>query len=57
MTSVRVGDIETDTFPIMIGLHQGLALSLYIFSLVMDEVTMDIKEIFVGLCSLLMMWC
>ena len=43
VTSVRAGDSETDTFPITIGLHQGSALSPYMFSLVMDEVTKDIQ--------------
>ena len=33
----------TDDFPIMIGLHQGSALSSYLFALVMDEVTRDIQ--------------
>jgi hypothetical protein len=31
------------TFPINIGLHQGSALSSYLFALVMDEVTRDIQ--------------
>ncbi|KAM0844118.1 hypothetical protein ACQ4PT_057266 [Festuca glaucescens] len=43
VTSVRAGDSETDTFPITIGLHQGSALSPYMFSLVLDEVTKDIQ--------------
>ena len=43
VTSVRAGDGETDTFPITIGLHQGSALSPYIFDLVIDEVTKDIQ--------------
>ena len=43
VTSVRAGDSETDTFPIAIGLHQGSALSPYMFFLVMDEVTKDIQ--------------
>jgi len=30
-------------FPIRIGLHQGSALSPYLFALVMDEVTRDIQ--------------
>jgi Reverse transcriptase (RNA-dependent DNA polymerase) len=37
-------DGESDTFPIKIGLHQGSALILYIFTLVMDEITKDIQE-------------
>ena len=36
-------DGETSDFPINIGLHQGSALSPYIFALVMDEVTKDIQ--------------
>jgi Reverse transcriptase (RNA-dependent DNA polymerase) len=44
VTCVRICDGESDTFPIKIGLHQGSALSLYIFTLVMDEITKDIQE-------------
>ena len=36
------GDNTTD-FSINIGLHQELALSPYLFALVMDEVTSDIQ--------------
>jgi hypothetical protein len=43
MTSVRTNDGNTDYFPIKIGLHQGSALSPYLFALVMDEVTRDIQ--------------
>jgi Reverse transcriptase (RNA-dependent DNA polymerase) len=43
VTCVRVCDGEFDVFPIKIGLHQGSALSPYIFHLVMDEITKDIK--------------
>ena len=39
VTSVRTSDVDTDDFPIKIGLHQGSALSPYLFALVMDEVT------------------
>ena len=42
VTSVRTNDGNTDYFPIKIGLHQGSALSPYLFALVMDEVTRDI---------------
>jgi hypothetical protein len=35
-------DRDTNDFPINIGLHQGSALSHYLFALVMDEVTRDI---------------
>jgi len=43
VTSVRTSDGDTDDFPISIGLHQGSALSPYLFDLVMDEVTRDIQ--------------
>jgi len=43
VTSVRACDSETNDFPLKIGLHQGSALSPYIFALVMDEVTRDIQ--------------
>jgi hypothetical protein len=43
VTSVRTSDGDTNNFSINIGLHQGLALSLYLFALVMDEVTRDIQ--------------
>jgi hypothetical protein len=38
--SVRTSDGDTNDFP---GLHQGSALSTYLFVLVMDEVTRDIQ--------------
>ena len=41
--SVRTNDGNTDYFPIKIGFHQGSALSLYLFALVMDEVTRNIQ--------------
>ena len=43
MTFVRTCGGDTTDFPINIGLHQGLALSPYLFALVMDEVTRDIQ--------------
>jgi hypothetical protein len=43
VTSVRTSDRDTNDFSINIGLHQGLALSPYLFALVMDEVTRDIQ--------------
>ena len=43
VTSIRTSDGDTDDFPIRIGLHQGPALSPYLFALVMDEVTRDIQ--------------
>jgi hypothetical protein len=43
VTSVRTSDGDTNDFPINIGLHQGSALSPYLFALVIDEVTRDIQ--------------
>jgi hypothetical protein len=43
--SVQTSDRDTNDFSINIGLHQGSALSPYLFSLVMDEVTRDIQAI------------
>ena len=40
---VRTCDGNTTDFPINIVLHQGSALSPYLFVLVMDEVTRDIQ--------------
>jgi hypothetical protein len=42
--SVRTSDEDTNDFLINIRLHQGSALSLYLFTLVMDEVTRDIQD-------------
>jgi hypothetical protein len=43
VTSVRTSDGATNDFLINIGLHQGSALSPYLFALVMDEVTRHIR--------------
>jgi hypothetical protein len=43
VTSIRTSDGDTNDFSINIGLHQGSALSSYLFALVMDEVTRDIQ--------------
>jgi hypothetical protein len=42
MTSIQTSDGDTNDFLINIRLHQGSALSPYLFALVMDEVTRDI---------------
>jgi hypothetical protein len=42
VTSVQTSNGDTNDFPINIELHQELALSPYLFALVMDEVTRDI---------------
>jgi Reverse transcriptase (RNA-dependent DNA polymerase) len=44
MTDVRACEDESDVFPIKIELHQGSALSPYIFTLVMDEIMKDIQR-------------
>jgi hypothetical protein len=49
-------DDEFDVFSIKIRLHQMSALSPYIFTLMMDEITNDIQGDILGVCSLLMMW-
>jgi hypothetical protein len=43
VTSVRTSDRDINDFSINIGLHQGSALSPYLFALVMDEVTKNIQ--------------
>jgi hypothetical protein len=43
VTSVQTSDGDTNDFLINIGLHQGSALSSYLFALVMNEVTKDIQ--------------
>jgi hypothetical protein len=55
VTFVRTCDGDTSDFPIKIGLHQGSALSPYLFVLVMDEVTREVISL--DVCSLLMMRC
>jgi hypothetical protein len=44
VTCVRTRNCDTSDFSIKIGLSQGSALSPYLFALVMDEVTRDIKS-------------
>jgi len=43
VTSSRTNEGITAYFPIKIGLHQGSALSPYLFALVMDKVTRNIQ--------------
>jgi hypothetical protein len=43
VTCVRACDDESDIFSIKIGLHLGPALSPYIFTSVMNEITKDIQ--------------
>jgi hypothetical protein len=44
MICVRTCDAKSNAFPIKIRLHQGSALSLYILTLVMDDITKDIQR-------------
>ena len=44
MTTVRTVVGETNSFPITVGLHQGSALSPYLFALVMDELTRHMQD-------------
>ena len=43
-TNVRTCDGLAKDFPITIGLHQGSALRLFLFALVIDEVTRPIQD-------------
>ena len=43
-TSVRSSVGDTEYFPINIGLHQGSALSPFLFALIMDELTREIRD-------------
>jgi Reverse transcriptase (RNA-dependent DNA polymerase) len=43
VTCARAYDGESNIFSIKIGLHQGSALSPYIFTLAMDEITKGIQ--------------
>jgi hypothetical protein len=42
VTSVQISDEDMNDFLIIIGLHKELALSPYLFALVMNEVTRNI---------------
>ena len=43
-TSVRSGMGETDCFEVKVGLHQGSALSPFLFNIVMDVVSEEVRE-------------
>ena len=43
-TRVRTLVGDTEDFPIDIGLHQGSALSPFLFTVVMDELTREIQD-------------
>jgi hypothetical protein len=44
VTSIRTSDGDTNDFSINIRLHHGLALSPYLFALMIDEVIRDIQD-------------
>ena len=44
VTSVRTAGDYTVEFTIRIGLHQGYALSPYLFTIVVDELTREIQD-------------
>ena len=44
VTTIRSPAGETSEFPITVGLHQGSALSPYLFALIMDELTRHIQD-------------
>jgi Reverse transcriptase (RNA-dependent DNA polymerase) len=50
-TGVRTPAGESKDFPISIGLHQGSALSPYLFNLVLDVLTRDIQKV-IPMCML-----
>ena len=43
-TKVRSSVGETEGFEVKVGLHQGSALSPFIFNIVMDVITQDLRE-------------
>ena len=43
-TSIRSSVGDTKYFPIDIGLHQGSALSPFLFTIIMDELTREIQD-------------
>ena len=43
-TSVRTSVGETEKFPITLAVHQGFALSPFLFAIVMDELTRSIQD-------------
>ena len=43
-TSIRTAAGDTEVFPIDIGLHQGSALSPFLFAVALDELTKEIQD-------------
>lgn len=57
MTSLRTSQGLSVKFSITVGLHQGYALSPYIFALIIDQLTRHIQDEFRGSCYLHMSLC
>jgi len=46
-TAVRMESMRSELFDVKVGVHQGSELSLFLFAVVMNEVTKNIREGFV----------
>ena len=44
ITSVQCGEGTSDPFPVEVGLHQGSALSPFLFAMIMDTISADTRE-------------
>ena len=45
MTVVRCAIVVTDGFKVEVGLHQGLATSSFLFAMVMDRLTGEVRQV------------
>ena len=43
-TNVQCSVGETEKFPVKAGLHQGSALSSYLFNLIMDVISAEVRD-------------
>ena len=53
-TVVRCAVGTTESFKVKVGLHQGSALSPFLFAVIMDRLTDEVRENHHGRCCLLM---